>query len=235
MELPLKISPCPIIDALVEVRFTSNKHPNSIFGLVYNDLLAEDYPKVENLPISQLPDNVRKGDPNLKHKPFYKISNENFIIQFGPEVFAIASHPEYVGWKSFSSEINRVMDILKSSSVVNQILRLGIRYINFFEEDVFENAKINISLGNIQSKPTNALFRTEISHKNFKSTLQAANNATTNGKVGSIIDIDTFTNSGLKNFFEDKEEIISEAHLEEKGLFFSLLKEDFIQKFNPEY
>ncbi len=47
---------------------------------IYNEL-QKDYPKVDNLPILQLPDAVRASDPNFKFKPHYKLSDKNFIIQ----------------------------------------------------------------------------------------------------------------------------------------------------------
>jgi len=72
MKLPLKISPCPIVEALLEIRFTTVIHPDAVFGLFYN-ALKSDFPKVDNLPILQIPDALRATDPNLKYKPLYKI------------------------------------------------------------------------------------------------------------------------------------------------------------------
>jgi uncharacterized protein (TIGR04255 family) len=70
MKLPKTINPCPIIDALLEIRFRTTTHPNAVFGLIYNTL-QEDFPRVESLPILQLPDQVRAADPNFKYKPHY--------------------------------------------------------------------------------------------------------------------------------------------------------------------
>ena len=50
MRLSKEISPCPIIDAILEIRFIPNIHPNAVFGLIYNTL-RNDFPNVENLPI----------------------------------------------------------------------------------------------------------------------------------------------------------------------------------------
>ena len=68
MSLPRNIERCPIIDALVEIRFETALNPNAVFGLIYGALM-NDYPgKVENLPILQVPEAVRKNDPALKFK-----------------------------------------------------------------------------------------------------------------------------------------------------------------------
>ncbi|MDK2969658.1 MAG: hypothetical protein PWQ65_761, partial [Bacteroidota bacterium] len=48
MNLPSNIDPCPIVDALLEVRFTSIINANAVFGIIYNvlqivSLKKEDY------------------------------------------------------------------------------------------------------------------------------------------------------------------------------------------------
>ena len=65
--------------------------------------------------------------------------------------------------------------------------------------------------------------------------LQLANNANNQNRLGSIIDIDTFRDHDLEKFFSKKEEIINRGHTKEKELFYSLLKEDFLNTLNPIY
>src|SRR5659263_57254 len=109
MSLPVKISPCPILDALLEIRFSSKINSNAVFGLIYN-ALQTNFPKVESLPILQLPDVVRATDPNFRYKPHYKISNEKYVLQIGPDVIAISAFPNYVGWEEFSDKIFDILD-----------------------------------------------------------------------------------------------------------------------------
>ncbi|NJW55502.1 TIGR04255 family protein, partial [Salinimicrobium oceani] len=104
MKLPKRIDPCPIVDALVEIRFSTKINSNAVFGLIYNSLQPE-FESVENLPIQQLPEPVRSSDPNLRFKPHYRVKSENFIVQIGPDVLTISSHPNYLGWTRFSEEI----------------------------------------------------------------------------------------------------------------------------------
>lgn len=234
MSLPKSIKPCPILDALFEVRFSTKIHPSAIFGMVYN-VLHSDYPKVENLPILQLPEAVRANDPNLKHKPYYKISNEEFVIQVGPEVLSISSFPQYSGWGKFSSKIFDTINRIEEIGVFKQFSRIGIRYINFFESNIFKNIELDVSIGTNNIEYKNTIIRTEIEHELFKSSLQIANNVKNQNIPGSIIDIDTFLDSGLDNFLTEKERIINLGHQNEKELFFSLLKKDFLKDLNPIY
>ncbi|WRQ32330.1 TIGR04255 family protein [Bacteroidales bacterium MB20-C3-3] len=234
MKLPKNINPCPIVDALLEVRFTSTINANAVFGLIYS-VLQKDFQKVETLPILQLPDVVRASDPNLKYKPYYKISNENFVIQIGPDVILISSFPRYLGWEIFSKIIFDVLTKIEQIGIINVIERIGIRYINFFENNIFEKINLKVSIGSNDVLCKNTIIRTEIEQGEYSSTLQLANNAIINGKNGSIIDIDTFVTKNLVNFFSKKNELINAGHLKEKELFYSLLSSEFLSTLNPTY
>ncbi len=234
MTLPKVINPCPILDAAFEIRFTTKIHPSAIFGMIYN-VLQDDFPKVENLPILQLPEAVRASDPNFRFKPHFRISNEKFVTQIGPDVLTISSYPKYTGWNEFSQQIFSILDRIHKAEIINSVIRIGIRYINFFDNDIFNDIDLKICIGDNDIAYKNTIVRTEIEQDSFKSSLQVANNANHNNKLGSIIDIDTFSESNLKDFFANKESLISGGHTKEKELFYSLLKEDFLKTLNPTY
>jgi uncharacterized protein (TIGR04255 family) len=235
MDLPKKITPCPIIDALVEVRFATKIHRDAVFGLIYNKIQT-DFPKVESLPILQLPEAVRANDINLKFKPYFRVSNENYVVQIGPDVISISSFPEYAGWTSLSKNIFDLLNKVQEINIINKVSRLGIRYINFFDNiDIFHKINLDININNKSISNRNTLIKTEVENETCVSTLQIANNVINNNKTGSIIDIDTFVIGENIDLFEHKEEMISNNHLSEKKLFFSLLKSDFLKTLNPEY
>ena len=105
MQLPKKITPCPIAEAIVEIRFDSNPDipADAIWGIIYNSFKEEySFKSIEKLPILQIPEPVRLNDPALIYKPNYKLSNEKFIFQIGPKVISLASAPNYIGWRIFS-------------------------------------------------------------------------------------------------------------------------------------
>ncbi|GAI33293.1 unnamed protein product [marine sediment metagenome] len=56
-----------------------------------------------------------------------------------------------------------------------------------------------------------------------------------NKKLGSIIDIDVYLKENGNTIIDQFDSILKDAHIKEKELFFSLLKEDFLKEFNPEY
>ena len=66
--LPIRIEACPLIDALIEFRFEAAITKSAVFGIIYN-LIKEEYRgNVINLPILQIPEQIREVDPNLKFK-----------------------------------------------------------------------------------------------------------------------------------------------------------------------
>lgn len=232
--LPKSIENCPIVDALIEIRFKSKIHQNAIFGIIYNTLKS-DFSKIEDLPILQIPEPIRISDPNLKYKPLYRISNDEFVIQIGPDVLAIGSYPKYLGWKKFSSKIFEILNKIEDLKIISEVERLGIRYINFFNEDIFDNLKLEINLDNKKLKSQKSVIRTEFNQGKFISTLQISNDAQSNNVFGSIIDIDCHKTKGLQDFFKNKEALINEAHLKEKELFFDLITDEYLKKLNPKY
>lgn len=239
MELPKAIEHCPIFESVFEIRFSSSIYASAVFGLIYNKI-KDKYPTVEKLPIMQIPEEVRENDPNLKYKPIYKVIGENYIIQIGPKVFSVNSAGNsYPGWEKLSKEINSCVEKLYSLDIIDEIERIGLRYINFFELDIFRKINFKVEINSSPSSLVNSLFRTEIRINELKQTLQIANNArqenVLNKKDGSIIDIDTFTNPDDFMDLDDLFNLLEKAHLEEKRLFFSLLHDDFLQSLKPIY
>ena len=65
MKLPKEISPCPIIDTVIEIRFESTmpkEAKEAIFGIIFNEF-NDRYPSLEKLPILQIPEAIREADP----------------------------------------------------------------------------------------------------------------------------------------------------------------------------
>ena len=148
MKLPKKIDPCPIVEAIVEIRFDSVIVSDAIFGLIYNSF-KDSYPTTEKLGILQIPEAIRSSDQELSFKPHYKLLNDDFIFQVGPKVLSIVSTKEYVGWGKFIEEILRSFKIVKDLAIIDKVKRIGLRYINFFDFDIFEKINLNMKLNEV--------------------------------------------------------------------------------------
>ncbi|MCB0737807.1 MAG: TIGR04255 family protein [Bacteroidetes bacterium] len=239
MELPVKINICPIVDAVMEIRFNAKVHSNAIFGMIYSNL-RHDYQDVEKLPILQLPEQLRDSDSTFKFKPQYKIKSESgYTVQIGPNVVIIGSEIPYSGWNNFKEKISEILKSIFNSDMGIVVNRLGLRYINFFELDALERINLEISVNSPLKLESPTIIRTSVPLNGYSNNLQLANGVERlvkdNSLNGSIIDIDTYKEYVDTSFENDYMSEIERAHSVEKELFFSLLKPEFLQELKPEY
>lgn len=237
----LSISPNPVIESVVELRFKSHLPNNAVFGVIYNPLINK-YKNVISLPIMQLPEDIRLKDPQFKHKAWYRLEGGPITVEIGPEVIVFNQNStikeDYIHWSEYSEIIFKILDLIEKTSAIKNISRVGIRYISFFELNIFEKVKVNLSIigKNIIDKNTQLI--TEVEEGKFIKRIRLQNHAVlTEGKEsknGSLIDIDAFYADSVENF-QNLKDIISEGHLEHKGLFFELLDDEFLDSLNPVY
>lgn len=241
-KIPARISPCPIIEAVAEIKFDSDTDPDAIYGIIYQSLIKV-FPRVEKLPILQLPQQIRVRDPNLKEQPYYKFSRDNYNFMIGPGVISIGNVNSYNGWTQYRKEILSTLSLVEVTGIIKKIRRFGIRYINFFQEmDIYQNIDLGLTLRGASFEGHNKFIRLLIPRTNVTNLLQVGNKTTIQvsgkPKAGSIIDIDTFIEGDhpyLKDFSIRFPELLDHAHDEEKILFFDLLRPSFLATLNPEY
>jgi uncharacterized protein (TIGR04255 family) len=237
---PKRINPCPIAEATVELRFTTAVLPEAVFGIIYQEFRKDFSGKVEKLPILQLPEPIRAVDPNLMYQPHYKLAAGNLTFQIGPRVTSLTNFKEYIGWENFDRKLKEVFLRLERLQVVKAVERLGIRYVNLFKEDVYNNINLTVLMNDEPLKTVRTTLRAEIEEDGFRSILQIANGATIKVQshammVGSVIDIEVGRQVSETNFFANMESILEKGHYIEKKLFFNLLKREFLSTLNPEY
>ena len=236
--VPIKITPCPIVDCIVELRFRTSVEGGAIFGIVYQ-AFKSDYPTVEKMSIRNIPEQIRIADRNLIYQPWYRLRNGGFHISIGSRLVGIGRTGEYPGWTVLAERFRRLIDTISGLGIVDVVERVGLRYINYFDFDIFTKSKLVVSVSGAPIASDETLVRAIIPGQRYKSTLHVSNHATVmvggTLKTGSIIDIDTSLEADLKDFFQDSISIIDEGHAEEKEVFFSLLDDDLLRTLNPEY
>ena len=233
-KLPLTINPCPIIEAIFEIRFDSSLPGDAIFGVVYNQF-KDEFQAVEQLPVLQLPAAIRAQDPNLKFTPHYKIKKDNFVIQIGPNVFSLTNLKEYCGWELFSKKIVETYNKLLELGLIHKQFRTALRYINILPNvNIFANSNLDIQLNDEKLGENQINITAEIPYAQGASDLKLINFAETifdNKAIkGSVVDIDTHVDLDKFNTFM---EAIECAHIAEKKLFFNLLEKDFLSTLSP--
>jgi uncharacterized protein (TIGR04255 family) len=233
-QLPKKINPCPITEAIVELRFESKVPREVMVGIIYNKFKTR-YPNLSPLPITQLSVDFIESQPNLKYAPYYSLKNNDYTFQIGPRCFSLVCPKEYKSWKSYYNEIKWVFKHVNDLEIIKAPERLGVRYVNFFKGiNIFEKIKTDLTLGgNSLIKNVNTL-RTEFNIEKFRCIYQISNNSYfLNTDKGSSVDIDLIFEKNID--IANCESLIDDAHGIEKKLFFGVLQEDFLESLNPEY
>lgn len=242
MKIPISIDPCPIIEAIVEVRMDAKIPGDAVLGVIYNEF-KNDYTEIEKLPILQIPEHIRSVDPNLIHKPCYKLLGKQTFIQVGPKVISIVNVENYLGWSAFSEKIYNLYERAFKLFELNRIERAAVRYVNLFEDmNIFKKSNLHLSLSGADFSDNEINITANVNSENCTHRLAMVNHAEVliNNKIfrGSLIDIDTVFKKCPVDLHKNDQlfrDCIEKAHVEEKELFYSLIDEDLLQSFNPKF
>lgn len=139
----------PIIEALVEIKWElkestpigkKDPHYQFLLGVFHNQVKSE-YPYHEELPASQIPDDVTGSV--VKHR--FRVGKDEWpLIQIGPGVLTINETKKYDTFDTFKSKALKVIQTLFDSYPDKDnlnIIKLNLRYINAHEFD-FSKEKV---------------------------------------------------------------------------------------------
>ena len=237
VDLPKRLKKCPIYEAVLEVRFSSPLDDDAIYGAIYS-AVRKDWGSPKKLPVSEIPSVFRKTDPNLKFSPHYRLSRDNLLLQIGPAVLSIVAKEPYPGSEKLFSEFDGILSSLKEKEIFDAFQRIGVRYIDFFETDLFSGLKSQFLLADVPLSPERTTITTVIKgDEGFDLTLRLAGQAMIQGKggEGSVLDIDAAQDGLNETDIQKVGAMLASAHLQQKKLFFGLLEKDFLDTFEPEY
>jgi uncharacterized protein (TIGR04255 family) len=236
--LPTRISPCPIIEAILEVRFVTGEDWSVLPGLLYTRI-RDRYGEKKLLPLSQLPEELRRSDPALIHQPLVQFLRPGFVVQFGPRVLALAAVGEYPGWSAIRNEMEWLLARVQEAGFLLEGERLGMRYIDFFPGDVFPNLVIRTMVGETPLDGSEMALTKVLRHPPFTARLVLNNSSMVTvgdeARRGSILDLDLWVGPSHFDVFTNGIERFSEAHELNKQVFFGLLRPEFLATFSPEY
>ncbi|MBQ9282178.1 MAG: TIGR04255 family protein [Treponema sp.] len=244
--LPIKLKNCPIVETILEIRFSSKLPQDAVFGVIYQALQKSFSTfTVKPQPILQLPSEVRNIDPNMKYQPTYQLINENLSIGICAKSIVFSNKAPYKGWQCFKEFILSAVELIYDSSVIDKIERIGLRYINIIDSPLADATNLNISLcGESQNKNDVSVLRLEkhlrdaelIVFQLNNNVFVSINNAPAQKK--SMIDIDSIKNINANThelIIDTFSDILETLHKNEKEHFFGLLRDDYLKQLTPEF
>jgi uncharacterized protein (TIGR04255 family) len=237
--LPIRIEPCPILEAIFEVRFVSSESWETLPGLLYAQV-REKYKNQKNLPLAQVPEDFRRQDPALQHLPLLQFLSNDFLIQLGPRVVSLVTKPNaYPGWTAVQAELRWVVERIQAAGFVVETERLGVRYVDFFDGDVFSGLRVHLAVNDQPLEGAQTDVTTVLRRGPLAIRLRVTNGAivaTAQGpKPGSVLDVDAWFGPPEVDLFANGLARFGEAHDTIKGLFFGLIKPELLARLNPIY
>jgi len=246
MSLPSSISPCPLVDALVEVRFDASVLPGAVFGMIY-EKLSETFPKAIQLQAATVPEEIRRLNPVLLYQPQFRLEGEKFVALIGSNMFAVGMLGEYPGWPSLSAGFKRTLAVLEKTHVIKTVHRFGLHYVNYFGRNILDDLTLRFFIKESPVQGESTLFKTVLPGDGYRMQVQVLTDLKVTPQfpsqkidpnvLASLIDIDCY-----QDFPADGSELLlavddfmEAAHAGEKRLFFSLLTDDFLKTLNPKY
>ncbi|MDI9358516.1 MAG: TIGR04255 family protein [Phycisphaerales bacterium] len=249
MKTPKKISPNGIVDAIVEIRYTLNYPFEIALGIFYSHI-NDTYQYTSRPPmINLIPQSNQVVDQRMPLQLGMRsiFFNEKIKIEITAGSIIFNCLNEYISWDNYKIEIESFLKQLSNGNVIQSFNRVGIRYISHYPKNTITDiTKFRFSLGMSELPSDTFSFHSEYKMNDYKVILNLNNQiavfrANEKGEIvntpTSVIDIDVI-DEGFAEPNSNWSAIISKiekAHLKEKEIFFSLLRESFLSTLKTEY
>jgi len=227
----------PIIDSIVEVRYDSTLPIQALVGILFQEF-GSHFERIDDLPILQLPIEVRMNDPELKKQPQYRLVGQEFVVSVGEGLIAISAAIDratryYQGWEIFGGFAFKILDFLSKNGSVTTYSKIDVRYINYFEkEGITEKVNLDIKVaGKSVSQNLTVFFEDQAG--DYLTKVQMASKANVQGLfvalAGTVVDIGATYEKPESNIGKVKEHI-NKLHDTVEIKFFEIVKTEFIPK-----
>lgn len=222
----------PIIDTGVEMAVSYVFPSDAIVGILYNSLHQKDENVgLQKLPVSNIPDEIRRMDPNLKDKPTHQLTCKDGFVQIGENVLCVGGIMPYTSWEFFEKFIGEILGLLSANSLLKAVDHVKLRYLNFYEKNIFDSINLNISMSGIEHICSGSTaFRTEIPcDESIFGVLQITNGVHVKNESigldndGSLIDLQAITK---KVSMDNLSGVIKKLHEQVELLFVKLTRKD---------
>jgi len=244
LKIPVKLGKDTIVEALFEIRFNSDtKNLSKILPGVLFQKFSDEFPLIEGLPASSVPDEIANKEEALRYVPFHVLKGKSFSMQIGNSMFSLACKKPYSGWAEFYNKVISIMEVLKSTNLITNIERFSIKYVNVIPSSPSVGLvplKLLCEIDGVSTVEEPMRLRTEIVVDGFVRVLEIASPAsvvTESGErtEGILVDVDIISNEAFGDFWEEFPKKLEAAHDFEKNTFFKILEKSTIESLEPSY
>jgi uncharacterized protein (TIGR04255 family) len=245
--IPIRLKKEPLIEAVWEIRFTSNKSSvaDLLPGILFEALQKQNqYPDIVRLPTADIPALIVEQDARLKYAPRIRLEGRNQAVQIGEHVLSLSCRRPYSGWRTFSDDIRTIIQIVCDTGLIDRLERFSLKYIDLIELDQPPSLRclnLELKMGGYEIDTRPVQLRTDIKDEDLIHIIQVISpaEASVPGEprkvVGVLLDIDSIRTMKEDESWSDVDSHLDEVHLSSKKLFFDLLTPETIEKLEPEY
>ena len=233
-----------IVEVLVEIRFETNELSELVLGKLLSAKLIDDNAIVSRLPAADLPEPIRKSDPNLKYQPHIEKRDKNnrATLRVGSNVVSFHIY-KYPGWDVYKQHISQLVEHLCTEVDSVTIKKLSLRYVDLLNPNDHKITDINALTMDL-SVNKESLENINLSYlKSFDEQDETAHTVITKiaspifvqggrvpEKTAAIIDIDLFTPGNYSETNSDKiMRWYEAAHKTGNDIFFGLIPPEILQ------
>lgn len=244
--LPIKLSKEPLIDAVFELRFSSDLPASNVLpGIMFSTLKGVS--SIETLPAAQLPQQVRAMEPQLRFAALTRVQWKDFLVLFGDNVLAVACRLPYPGWRVFKAGIVEVLSIFESAGFVTSMDRWSLKYTDIFDVAAgaapLKQFDMDMRLGDQVLTNQNLQLKVEVTRDGFTHGVQVVTSATVQlfdgtSRTGTLLEVDTIRDGSptpIAEFLSGFPRFAEEIHDANKALFFECLSDEGLNNLGPEY
>lgn len=247
-KLPIKLLAEPLLDAVCEVRFEPSVSPVGILpGVLFREFGSGL--RIQQLPISQIPQEIRASDPALAGQPLIQIVWDDFSIAVGDRSIQLSCLGAYPGWQVFKKSIQRVMTCAMTSGIVNSVERFSLKYSDLLTNvgvDNYGGLDLELAIGGREFPASPIQIRTEFVDDSVIHIIQCIIKATATVNrggvvtklIGSALDVDTVSTykyNSVDEFLGLFPTQLDDAHMRNKRVFFECLTEETLTSLGPVY
>ena len=245
-KLPTTLKREPLVEAVFEVRLVDSSSLAEILpGILFQAL--DSKPRIERLPVAEIPKPIRDSDPNLLYAPTLRLELERYFIALGDRNIVIACKLPYPKWPQFKQTILDITQRIAKAGVTGKIARYSVKYANLIQAPTLAEQvgkiKMSVALGPVQVESDNLnmqVHRIEGDITHILSVVIGAQATLPEGKQvnGALVSIDSIRaveTLEFAAFADGLEPGLEELRQANKAKFFNCLKDTTIAEMEPTY